>query len=133
MAAGAGTVVIHRLHVRARRPVAKLVARILLIDDDSALSGFLRTSLEADGHEVEYLESAAGGLPVVAEADYDVVLLENRMPGLSGIELLAGLHERWISVPVILMTGDPTSDTAIAAMNLGAFDYVVKPLELDDL
>lgn len=110
-----------------------LVARILLIDDDAVLSGFLRSTLEDGGHHVEYLESAGGALALVSEIDYDVVLLDNRMPGLSGIELLAGLHERGISVPVILMTGDPTSDTAIQAMNLGAFDYVVKPLELDDL
>jgi DNA-binding NtrC family response regulator len=109
------------------------VARILLIDDDAALSGFLRSSLESSGHEVDYLESAQGALELLSQSDYDVVLLDNRMPGLSGIELLAGLHERGISVPVILMTGDPTSDTAIQAMNLGAFDYVVKPLELDEL
>jgi DNA-binding NtrC family response regulator len=110
-----------------------IVAKILLIDDDSALSDFLRSSLESSGHQVEYLESAAGALAHLAENDYDVVLLDNRMPGLSGIELLGGLQQRGINVPVILMTGDPTSDTAIQAMNLGAFDYVVKPLELDDL
>jgi DNA-binding NtrC family response regulator len=110
-----------------------VVARILLIDDDAALSGFLRSSLEAGGEQVDYLESAQGALALLSTTDYDIVLLDNRMPGLSGIELLAGLQERGISVPVILMTGDPTSDTAIQAMNLGAFDYVVKPLELDEL
>jgi DNA-binding NtrC family response regulator len=109
------------------------VARILLIDDDAALSGFLQPSLEAGGQQVDYLESAQGALELLSHTDYDVVLLDNRMPGLSGIELLAGLQKRGISVPVILMTGDPTSDTAIQAMNLGAFDYVVKPLELDEL
>ena len=109
------------------------MTRILLIDDDAALSGFLRSSLEAGGQQVDYLENAQGALAQLSTANYDVILLDNRMPGLSGIELLAGLQERAISIPVILMTGDPTSDTAIQAMNLGAFDYVVKPLELDDL
>src|SRR5258705_12672203 len=110
-----------------------VMARILLIDDDAALSGFLRSSLEAGGQQVDYLESAQDALEHLSRTDYDVVLLDNRMPGLSGIELLAGLREREISVPLILMTGDPTSDNSIQAMNLGAFDYVVKPLELDDL
>src|SRR5437016_1704885 len=94
-----------------RKASGALVARILLIDDDAALSGFLRSSLEASGHEVDYLESAQGALELLSQTDYDVVLLDNRMPGLSGIELLAGLQDRGISVPVILMTGDPTSDT----------------------
>jgi DNA-binding NtrC family response regulator len=109
------------------------VARILLIDDDAALSGFVRSALEAGGHQVDYLESAAGAVALLAGTAFDVVLLDNRMPALSGIELLAALQERGVNVPVILMTGDPTSDTAIAAMNLGAFDYVVKPLEVDGL
>lgn len=109
------------------------VARILLIDDDADLSEFVRSALEAGGHQVDYLAGAAGAIERLAAADFDVVLLDNKMPGLSGIELLAALHGYGVSVPVILMTGEPTSDTAIAAMNLGAFDYVVKPLELDGL
>ena len=109
------------------------MARVLLIDDDAALSGFLRSSLEDSGQQVDYLESAQGALESLSTKDYDVVILDNRMPGLSGIELLAGLQKCGMSVPVILMTGDPTPDTAIQAMNLGAFDYVVKPLDLDEL
>ncbi|HZL88310.1 MAG TPA: sigma-54 dependent transcriptional regulator [Pirellulaceae bacterium] len=109
------------------------MARILLIDDDAVLSDFVRPALQAAGHQVDYLASAAGALDRLERTDCDVVLLDNRMPGLSGIELLAALRGHGVSPPVILMTGDPTSDTAMAAMNLGAFDYVVKPLELDEL
>jgi len=109
------------------------VARILLIDDNSDLSDFLRDSLERNGYQVDCLETAQGALEPLSRSDYAVVLLDNRLPGMSGIEFLAALEQREISVPVILMTGDPTSDTAIAAMNLGAFDYVVKPLEYEDL
>lgn len=109
------------------------MARILLIDDDPEFSRFVRISLEKQGHDVDCLENARGAPEVLSQAGYAVVLLDNRMPGLSGIEFLAALEQREISVPVILMTGDPTSDTAIQAMNLGAFDYVVKPLEIEDL
>ncbi|HUG89600.1 MAG TPA: sigma-54 dependent transcriptional regulator [Planctomycetaceae bacterium] len=107
------------------------MARILLIDDDPDFSEFLRGALTASDHAIECLDSAQGGPELLARAEYDVVLLDNRMPGTSGIEFLAALTERGIRVPVILMTGDPTSDTAIQAMNLGAFDYVVKPLDID--
>lgn len=109
------------------------MARILLIDDDSEFSGFLQASLQRNGYQVDCLEAAQGALELLSRQGYDVVLLDNRLPGLSGIEFLVILEQRAISVPVILMTNEPTSDTAIAAMNLGAFDYVVKPLELDDL
>jgi two-component system nitrogen regulation response regulator GlnG len=108
------------------------MARILLIDDDSELSGFLRSALEKNGQCVDCLEDAHGAPELLSQADYDVVLLDNKLPGISGIEFLAALEQRDIRIPVILMTGDPTSETAIQAMNLGAFDYVVKPLELDD-
>jgi DNA-binding NtrC family response regulator len=109
------------------------VARILLIDDDRAFSGFLLAALTEDGHRVDHLESATGAPEILSQGDYDLVLLDNRMPGLTGIEFLAALEGRGVSIPVVLMTGEPTSDTAIQAMNLGAFDYVVKPLDLEVL
>jgi DNA-binding NtrC family response regulator len=109
------------------------MARILLIDDDPDLREFLREELAARGHGVDCLDRAERGPEVLSQAAYEVVLLDNKLPGMSGIEFLSALDDRNIAVPVILMTGDPTSDTAIQAMNLGAFDYVVKPLEIDSL
>ena len=103
------------------------MARILLIDDNPELSDFLRESLQRNGYQVDCLESAQGAVEPLSQSDYAVVLLDNRLPGLSGIELLAALEQREINVPVILMTGYSTCDTAIRAINLGAFDYVIKP------
>jgi DNA-binding NtrC family response regulator len=109
------------------------MARILLIDDDTDLSRFVQEELEAQGHRVQCLERAECGPRVLAEAPFDVVLLDNKMPGMSGIDFLAALRGRGLNVPVILMTGYSTSDTAIQAMNLGAFDYVAKPDDLQAL
>ena len=109
------------------------MARILLIDDDPDFRSFLQACLERNGHCVDGLENAHDALELLSRTEYAVVLLDNRLPGLSGIEFLAALEQREISTPVVLMTGEPNSETAIQAMNLGAFDYVVKPLELDDL
>jgi DNA-binding NtrC family response regulator len=103
------------------------VARILLIDDDAELSSFVRTELEAQGHEVRCLERAERGPGALADTPFDVVLLDNKMPGMSGIDFLRALEERGLNVPVILMTGYSTSETAVQAMNLGAFDYLIKP------
>jgi DNA-binding NtrC family response regulator len=82
---------------------------------------------------VTCLERAERGPDLLGREEFDLVLLDNKMPGMSGIEFLTTLRQRNLGVPVILMTGHATTNTAIQAMNLGAFDYVVKPLELDQL
>jgi len=109
------------------------VVKILLIDDDADLCHFLREELESRGHHVECLDRGESGPKLLAEGEFDLVLLDNKMPGLSGIDFLAAMQERGIHVPVILMTGFATTDTAIQAMNLGAFDYVIKPMEFGAL
>src|SRR5262245_34293915 len=106
---------------------------ILLIDDDPDLRHFLHAELERHGHRVECLERAEQGPELLAQSAFDLVLLVNKMPGISGIEFLEALQERGIELPVILMTGYATTDTAIQATNLGAFDYVIKPADFQGL
>jgi len=108
-----------------------LMAEILLIDDDPDCVRYLQLDLEEHGHGVKCLERAEQGPTVLENGAFDLVLLDNLMPGMSGIDFLAALQKRGLGVPVILMTGHSTTDTAIKAMNLGAFDYVIKPLDLD--
>jgi DNA-binding NtrC family response regulator len=103
------------------------MALILLIDDDADLRHFLQEELQARGHAVQGLDRAEQGPDVLHRASFDLVLLDHKMPGMSGIEFLEALQARALDVPVILMTGYSTYDTAIRAMNLGAFDYVIKP------
>jgi DNA-binding NtrC family response regulator len=109
------------------------MAKILLIDDDVDFSRFLQLHLEQQGHQVQCLERAQHGPEVLGGEEFDLVLLDNKLPGMSGIEFLTALHQRGLGVPVILMTGHATTNTAIQAMNLGAFDYVIKPLDLEQL
>jgi DNA-binding NtrC family response regulator len=103
------------------------MARILLIDDDVDLVDELQEALEKIGHAVTPLESADGAPDLLACREFDVVLLDNKMPGMSGTEFLAALQEREVEIPVILMTGCGNSDTAMHAVELGAFDYLEKP------
>ena len=103
------------------------MAQILLIDDDVDLAGELAEALEAAGHRVTRLERAERGPDLLARQPFDVVLLDNKMPGMSGIDFLAALRQRETRVPVILMTGYADTDTVIRAVKLGAFDYLVKP------
>ena len=109
------------------------MTKILLIDDDADFSDFLQQSLQEKGYRVTCLERAESGPQILIEEEYALVLLDYRMPGMSGMEFLDALQREGVGVPVILMTGHGTSDTVIQAMNRGAFDYVEKPLELEDL
>jgi DNA-binding NtrC family response regulator len=109
------------------------VASILLIDDDTRLGDYLGGELKARGHVVEPLDCAERGLDRLAEAAFDVVLLDNRMPRITGLEFLAEIRSRGIEVPVILMTEAPTTATAIRATALGAFKYVIKPADRQSL
>ena len=105
------------------------MAKILLIDDDADLTRYLQLELEGHGHRVHCLESAERGPEELGRETFDLVLLDNKMAGLSGIEFLAALQRLGLGIPVILMTGHGTTETAIQAMNLGAFDYVIKPMD----
>jgi DNA-binding NtrC family response regulator len=109
------------------------VPSILLIDDEVDFADCLREELEALCHTVECLEHAEDGPDRLAAGHFDVVLLDNIMPRMTGLEFLRTLRGRGIKVPIVLMTGDPTSDTAIRAINLGAFDYVIKPGDVQTL
>lgn len=103
------------------------MAHILLIDDDDHWSPLVREELEALGHAVDWLEQAREGPDLLTRTRYDLVLLDNVMPGMTGIEFLEALRGRGIDVPVVLMTGHSTSETAIQATRLGALDYIIKP------
>jgi DNA-binding NtrC family response regulator len=89
--------------------------------------------LRAHGHQVDCLERAEQGPDVLAGSAFDLVLLDNKMPGMTGLEFLDVLRRRGLELPVIFMTGYATTDMAMEAMNLGAFDYVIKPDDFQGL
>src|SRR5690242_9750238 len=109
------------------------MARILLIDDDEELTAELGEALERTGHLVTRLERAAHAPQLLTERDFDVVLLDNRMTGMTGLEFLEALRARDLGIPVILMTGCADADTAIQAVQRGAFNYLEKPDDYDAL
>jgi DNA-binding NtrC family response regulator len=106
---------------------------VLLVEDEPVLAKNLRRSLERAGHVVEAVESGEAALEHARVARPDVVLLDNRLPGMSGIETLRALREHDPSIVVILMTAFATLEDAINAMRLGAADFVRKPVGLADL
>ncbi|MGD0816280.1 MAG: sigma-54 dependent transcriptional regulator [Verrucomicrobiota bacterium] len=107
--------------------------KILLIEDDASTAASLQKVLCAEGYEVDTAGCGDDGLARAREYDYNVVVTDLRLPGLSGLELVAQLHAAKPKQPIILMTAHGTTETAIEATKLGACDYLLKPFEADEL
>ena len=106
---------------------------ILLIDDDETHLRTLDESLTARGHRVSRASSGMEGLRLVEAAPPELVISDIQMPGMDGVAILKTFRERFPDVPVILMTGHATVNTAVAALRLGAVDYLQKPIRLAEL
>jgi nitrogen regulation protein NR(I) len=106
---------------------------ILLIEDDTQLAANLRQVLEDAGFTVTHSARGDDGLRRAGSAAFDVVLTDLRLPGLGGLDLVRQLHETQSRLPVVLMTAHGTIETAIEATKLGAYDYLQKPFEMEEL
>jgi DNA-binding NtrC family response regulator len=107
--------------------------KILLIEDDASTAASLQKVLCAEGYEVDTAARGDEGLARARQHNYNVVVTDLRLPGLSGLELVAQLHTAKPKQPIILMTAHGTTETAIEATKLGACDYLLKPFEADEL
>ncbi len=105
--------------------------QLLVVDDDRAMREMLTSLFKERGLEAEEAPSADAALALVAERDFDAVLSDVRMPGLSGVELVGQLRRLRPHTPVVLMTAFGSIDSAVEAMRSGAFDYLTKPFEPD--
>ncbi len=103
--------------------------RVLVVDDEPTLLRALEALLRKKGYEVTGLDSPIVATQKLAQEDYDVALLDIKMPQLSGLELLSAVKHRRPEVEVIMMTGHATVETALSAVRAGAYDYLTKPFD----
>lgn len=106
---------------------------VLVVDDEPALLNVVARTLRSAGFDVTTCADGSEAATLLLSRTFDVVLSDIDMPWLSGIELLRLLRDSAIDVPVVLMTGSPTLETAVRAVDHGAFKYLTKPLSPDDL
>ena len=106
---------------------------VLIVDDERTLGRAIKAFLEASGYEAELVQSAEQALEMLERLRPDVVFTDVKLPGLSGIELLKRVREFDPAIAVVVMTAFGTIEGAVEAVKLGAFDYVKKPLDLEEL
>lgn len=109
------------------------MAEILIVDDDPQLRQSFGKILRTEGHSVRMAGSGEAGLAAIKECLPDLVVLDVRLPGMSGLETFKVIKEMDPKLPVIIMTAYGTTETAIEATKMGAFDYVLKPFDIPSL
>ncbi len=109
------------------------MSSILIVDDDSRLLRSFEKLLTEEGYEVRVASTGEDGLQEARESAPDLVIMDVRMPGMSGLETFRAIHAIEPRLPVIIMTAFGTTETAIEATKLGAFDYVLKPFEIPEI
>ncbi|NJD18573.1 MAG: sigma-54-dependent Fis family transcriptional regulator, partial [Gemmatimonadetes bacterium] len=102
--------------------------RVLTVDDEQVVVESIRRVLTAEGYEVSTSTSARGGLDLLRKEPFDLLLLDIKMPEMSGIEMLKAARDISPETEVLIVTGYATIDTAVEAIKLGAFDYLEKPV-----
>ncbi|HEX7477201.1 MAG TPA: sigma-54 dependent transcriptional regulator [Polyangiales bacterium] len=108
-------------------------ARLLFIDDDRAVSDAISDTLTHRGFEVVCASSGAEGLAALEREHFDAIISDLNMPGMSGIELCQRVHASWPSLPLVLITAFGSMETAVAAIRAGAYDFISKPIQMQEL
>jgi DNA-binding response OmpR family regulator len=107
--------------------------RILIVDDEDELVSALEERLNLRGFRATGVTTGVEALAYLTDTPCDVVLLDVKMPGLGGLEVIKKIKEERPSLQVILLTGRGSSEEAEQGMKLGAFDYLMKPVKIDEL
>ena len=108
------------------------MTKILVVDDERSIRSTLRDILEYEKYKVDDAENGNDALEMLAEQEYDAILLDIKMPQMDGMEVLDKILEKY-DTPVIMISGHGNIDTAVEAIKKGAYDYIAKPLDLNRL
>jgi two-component system response regulator PilR (NtrC family) len=108
-------------------------SRILVVDDEESIREFLEIMLKKEGYEVTIAEDGLKAKEILAKKSFDMVISDMQMPNMTGIELLKHVKESYPDVVFMMITAFGTTETAVDAMKMGAYDYVTKPFKIDEV
>lgn len=106
---------------------------VLLVDDEEEVTALLQRRLQKRGFDCLFANSGEAALELVRQHSFDVLIMDVKMPGMGGLVALGHLHQEFPHLPVILLSGHADMQAAVEAMQAGAFGYLMKPVDFDDL
>lgn len=106
---------------------------ILVVDDERSMRDFLKILLVKEGYQVETAHDGSSALELIKKHDFDLVISDIRMDGMDGLELLYSIKEQTPTLPVVMITAFASPDDAVSAMKNGAFDYISKPFNVEEI
>jgi DNA-binding response OmpR family regulator len=107
--------------------------RILIVEDEQGIANFIRDGLTEEGFAVDVARDGTTGLDLALTSDYDVILLDWMLPGMSGIEVCRQIRKKDAAVPIIFLTARDATQDVVFGLDTGANDYIKKPLQFDEL
>ncbi len=107
--------------------------RVLVVEDDPTVGRYVQRGLEEQRMQVDLVDDGSTGLERASTDIYDVIVLDLRLPGLSGVEVLRTLRDRGVSTPVLVLTANDVVESKVQVLRTGADDYVTKPFALEEL
>jgi len=109
------------------------IKSVAVIDDDDKVLDLIEQILKEEGLEVTRAHRAEKLLEIISEKNFDLIISDLMLPGVSGLELLDAIHQRGFDIPFVLITGYASLDSAIRAVNKGAFHYIKKPFNMEEI
>jgi DNA-binding NtrC family response regulator len=109
------------------------ISRVLVVDDEAGIRNLLQRTVEDAGYSVVTAASGQEALDRMSEMNIELAMLDIKMPGMSGLEVLRQITINWPDTCVIMVTGIGDAQTAVEAMKLGAYDYITKPFDPNDV
>lgn len=107
--------------------------KILVADDSGTIRALLKTALEGAGYEVDIADDGLSAYEIGRSGEHDLVIMDQLMPGLLGLEVIERWRDDGIETPVLMLTGVDDDRTAVESFDLGAVDYVRKPFRMTEL
>ncbi|MBI9045517.1 MAG: response regulator transcription factor [Anaerolineaceae bacterium] len=109
------------------------LARLLIVDDELNTCMVLKKAFDLIGYHVDAVQSGEQALEMLKQKTYDLMLLDLRMPGISGVQVMKYVNEQHLDIQVIIMTAHATLESAISAVKAGAYDYLIKPQKISEI
>lgn len=107
--------------------------KVLVVDDEKIFLDTLTQRLQTRGFEVQGVTNGKDCLDIMSRESFEAVVLDFKMPSLSGLEVLREIKKNWPETPVIMLTGHASAEAGINGLKLGAFDYLIKPSPVEEL